>query len=123
MRGMHGSSCKDGVVVQPSPEAIAGRVSQADELSMRGQHQAAASAWQRVLALRPGHAPARNHLGTQAMNRGERELARDYFTRAIASDSKFAMPHANLSPLHSPRVDHAATTKNIASARTPKPHT
>src|SRR3546814_9881641 len=86
-------------------------MSQADELSMRGQHQAAASAWQRVLDLRPGHAPALNHLGTQAMNRGEHELAQDYFTRAIASDPKFEMPHATLSRLHSVRGDHAAETK------------
>src|SRR3546814_16813785 len=86
-------------------------MSQADELSMRGQHQAAASAWQRVLALRPDHAPALNHLGTQAMNRGELELARDYFTRALANDPKFAMPHANLSRLPALRGDRAAATK------------
>src|SRR3546814_7189727 len=93
-------------------------MSQADELSMRGQHQAAASAWQRVLDLRPGHAPALNHLGTQAMNRGELELARDYFTRAIASDPKFAMSHANLSRLHSLRGDRAAAIKAIDGAIT-----
>src|SRR3546814_10141961 len=96
-------------------------MSQADELSMRGQHQAAASAWQRVLALRPGHAPALNHLGTQAMNRGELELARDYFTRAIASDPKFAMPHANLSRLHSLRGDRAAALKAIDGVITAEP--
>src|SRR3546814_10509001 len=96
-------------------------MSQADELSMRGQHQAAASAWQRVLDLRPGHAPALNHLGTQAMNRGELELAQDYFTRAIASDPKFAMPHANLSRLHSLRGDRAAAIKAIDGAITAEP--
>src|SRR3546814_10389761 len=96
-------------------------MSQADELSMRGQHQAAASAWQRVLDLRPGHAPALNHLGTQAMNRGELELAQDYFTRAIASDPKFAMPHANLSRLHSLRGDRAAAIKAIDGASNAEP--
>src|SRR3546814_18099859 len=100
--GNHASTCNDSVVNQPSPDAIAGLMSQADELSMRGQPQAAASAWQRVLDLRPGHAPALNHLGTQAMNRGEHALAQDYFTPAIARAPKLAMPPDNLTRPPSP---------------------
>lgn len=106
---------------QPSPDAIAGLVAQADELSRRGQHQAAASAWQRVLDLRPDHPQALNHLGMQAMNRGELQVAQDHFTRAIASDPKFAMPHANLSRLHSLRGDRAAALKAIDAAIAAEP--
>src|SRR3546814_9871439 len=104
-----------------SADAIAVIKDHGEELSSGGRHQAPASAWQRVLALRPDHAPALNHLGTQAMNRGELELARDYFTRAIARDPKFAMPQANLSRLHSLRGDRAAAIKAIDGAITAEP--
>ena len=105
----------------PAPDAIHALMAKADELSARGQSQAAASLWQQVLDLSPGFPPALNHLGAQAMMRGELAVARDCFTRAIAGQPNFVMAHANLSRMYSLQGDRKAALKAIQDAITADP--
>jgi tetratricopeptide (TPR) repeat protein len=56
----------------------------------------AESAYQRALAINPGHAASLNNLGLLRARRGEREAALDCFRRAIRSDPGFSPALRNL---------------------------
>ncbi len=67
------------------------------ELHVRaGQRGAASAAWDRVLALSPGHAGALNFKGEEAMARGSIAEARRLFQAAAAGQPRMAIALANL---------------------------
>lgn len=97
-------------------DRIASLMTEADQLSMRGQSEAAVSRWKQVLDLEPDYPPALNLIGVYSMARGDFAVARDYLLRAVASAPKFAMAHANLSRLHSAQGDSDAALASINQA-------
>jgi aspartyl/asparaginyl beta-hydroxylase (cupin superfamily) len=100
----------------PAQTRINELVAQAEQLSQRGQSDAALSCWRQVLALQPGHALASNHLGAHAMARGDSAAAKQFFEDAIAADPALAIAHANLSRLHSAQGDAGAALEQIGLA-------
>src|SRR5687768_1575342 len=94
-------------------DRIAALMTEADQMSMRGQSEAAVSRWKQVLDIEPDYPPALNLIGVYSMARGDFALARDYLLRAVAAAPKFAMAHANLSRLHSAQGDTDAALASI----------
>ncbi len=96
-------------------------MAEAAELMQRGQNDVAVSRWQRVLQLRPDHAPALNYLGAYALARGDSATASEYLHRAVVSDPGLAIAHANLSRLHSQKGDAPRALEAIAAAINAEP--
>lgn len=83
----------------PAPAAHAkasALAAEAERLARAGQAQAAARLWDQVLALAPDHAGALNHLGAQALARGDVAGARELLQRATRGQPRIAIAHANL---------------------------
>jgi aspartyl/asparaginyl beta-hydroxylase (cupin superfamily)/Tfp pilus assembly protein PilF len=99
-----------------SDSSIAALMAEAAELVRRGQNDIAVFSWQRVLHLKPDHAPALNYLGAHAMARGDVALAGSYLHRATTADPGLAIAHANLSRLYSQQGDAAQALEAITRA-------
>jgi len=97
-------------------DQIAALMTQADQLSQRGQHEAAVSRWMRVLELEPDYPPALNFIGVNSMLRGDLAVALEYLQRAVSAAPGFAMAHANLSRVHGARGDAASSLASINAA-------
>lgn len=97
----------------PAQTRIHELVAQAEQLSQRGQHDAAASCWRQVLALQPHHAPALNQLGAHALAQGDVAAARQLLEDAISAEPGLAIAHANLSRLHSTQGNADAALAQI----------
>ena len=85
----------------PAPDAAANPkadalAAEADRLARSGQAQASARLWDQVLALSPGHAGALNHLGAQALARGDHAQAHALLLQATQGQPPLAIAHANL---------------------------
>lgn len=101
---------------KPPPEAVREMLVRADELSLRGQWADAVSIWNGIIEAFPRNAVALNHLGAHSMARGDLAASLDYLLRAVASEPKFTMAHANLSRLASLRGDQAQALERINDA-------
>jgi tetratricopeptide (TPR) repeat protein len=60
----------------------------------------ARNAFLRVIALRPGHAPALYNLGWIEQSSGRQDAARDYYRVAIQADPAHWQAHQNLGNIH-----------------------
>lgn len=99
-----------------SDSSIAALMAEAAELVRRGQNDIAVFSWQRVLQLKPDHAPALNYLGAHALARGDLALAGDYLKRATSADPGLAIAHANQSRLYSQQGDAGLALEAITRA-------
>jgi aspartyl/asparaginyl beta-hydroxylase (cupin superfamily) len=106
----------------PSSPQVEALARQAHALAMQGQPAASRQAWERVLALAPGHPLALNYLGQEALARGDVSAARDMLGRAVTSDPRFALAHANLARVHRHDGDLQAALKSLDSALKWEPH-
>lgn len=97
----------------PAQTRINQLVAQAEQLSQRGQQDAALSCWRQVLALQPGHAAASNQLGAHALAQGDLVAARQLLDDAIAAEPGLAIAHANLSRVHSAQGNATAALEQI----------
>lgn len=97
----------------PFPTRLAELVAQAEQLSQRGEQDAALACWHQVLTLQPGHPKASNHLGAHSLARGDLASARQYLETAVAADPPLAMAHANLSRLYSTEGNHGRALEQI----------
>lgn len=77
----------------PQVQALA---HEAEQLARAGQRAAAAGAWERVLALAPGHAGALNFQGEAALARGDVAEARRLLQAAASGQPRLAIALANL---------------------------
>ncbi|HEY0202061.1 MAG TPA: aspartyl/asparaginyl beta-hydroxylase domain-containing protein [Burkholderiaceae bacterium] len=91
-------------------------MTEADQLSRRGQQDAAVGRWKQVLDIEPDYPPALNFIGVYNMARGDFALAHEYLRRAVTAAPKFAMAHANLSRLHGAQGDTDAAVASINAA-------
>lgn len=97
-------------------DRIAALMTEADQLSRRGQMEMAAGKWQQVLEIESDYPPALNFLGVYHMAKGALAMAQAFLERAVAAAPAFAMAHANLSRLHGLKGDAAAALTCINAA-------
>jgi tetratricopeptide (TPR) repeat protein len=64
-----------------------------------GRLDRAEKEFQKVLELKPSHAPSLNNLGAIHLRRGEVEQARIFFIEALRADPMFVLPRLNLAAI------------------------